>query len=275
MRALGVWVVQLMTAYPKDWKKRLDALKDVDWRKSAGSRVNPMWDNVCSSGIRGFQSTGASRDTRPPQKACWPRLRKRQRQESRPTWGSSPLGADGQMPSRRRIPGHRRASQSIAMAKPACHVPAAPRVEQQSPQTMLHRSESATGEKLMDSFSLYNSLLHAESEDEVDQYPSKRLGISGVPPDYWMPLGHRRNNFSMVGNQQTEASAALVEKLINGIDAVLMSECFKLGLDPEAPEAPTSMAEAVERFFKVRDGRLGNLAAKHAPNSPRGFISSR
>jgi hypothetical protein len=81
-------------------------------------------------------------------------------------------------------------------------------------------------------------------------------------PGCWMPLGQFENNFSTVGNQQTEASAALVEKIINGIDAILMSECFKMGIDPEGPDAPASMAEAVQKFFKVRDGRLENLAAK-------------
>lgn len=112
----------------------------------------------------------------------------------------------------------------------------------------------------MDNFSLFDSLLHAESEDEVELV-LQEAGFLEHNPDYWRPLGHRKNNFSMVGNQQTEASAALVEKLVNGIDAVLMSECFKLGLDPEGAKAPTSMAEAVQEFFKVRDGRLDNLVA--------------
>jgi DNA sulfur modification protein DndB len=49
MRALGGMGRALMAAYPQDWKKRLEALKEVDWRKSAGSGVNPTWDNVCIS----------------------------------------------------------------------------------------------------------------------------------------------------------------------------------------------------------------------------------
>jgi DNA sulfur modification protein DndB len=49
MRALGGMGRALMAAYPHDWKKRLEALKQVDWRKSVGSGVNPTWDNVCIS----------------------------------------------------------------------------------------------------------------------------------------------------------------------------------------------------------------------------------
>jgi len=113
----------------------------------------------------------------------------------------------------------------------------------------------------MDSFNLFNQLLVAESEDEVALALSD-FGFLEHDPEDWMPLGQFENNFSTVGNQQTEASAALVEKIINGIDAVLMSECFKSGIYPEGPRAPASMAEAVQQFFKVRDGRIENLTAK-------------
>lgn len=47
MRALGGAGHALIDEYPKDWQKRLTPLRDVDWRKSVGSKVNPTWDNVC------------------------------------------------------------------------------------------------------------------------------------------------------------------------------------------------------------------------------------
>lgn len=47
LRALGGVGATLRQYHPDDWDKRLGALKDVDWRKSVGSRVNPLWDNVC------------------------------------------------------------------------------------------------------------------------------------------------------------------------------------------------------------------------------------
>lgn len=47
MRALGGAGWALIEAHPDDWHKRLGPLGDVDWRKSVGSKVNPVWDNVC------------------------------------------------------------------------------------------------------------------------------------------------------------------------------------------------------------------------------------
>lgn len=47
LRALGGVGKALLECCPTDWRERLKALETVDWRKSAGSRVNPMWDGVC------------------------------------------------------------------------------------------------------------------------------------------------------------------------------------------------------------------------------------
>ena len=29
------------------WVERLEIIREIDWRKSTGNRVNPLWDNVC------------------------------------------------------------------------------------------------------------------------------------------------------------------------------------------------------------------------------------
>ena len=50
-----------------------------------------------------------------------------------------------------------------------------------------------------------------------------------------------------------------MEKIINSIDAVLMAKCFTAGIDPEDIAAPSTMAAAVEQFFNVRSGRVGDL----------------
>jgi len=47
MRALGGVGRALMDDYPSDWQDRLKPLRNVDWRKSVGTRVNPLWDNAC------------------------------------------------------------------------------------------------------------------------------------------------------------------------------------------------------------------------------------
>jgi hypothetical protein len=108
---------------------------------------------------------------------------------------------------------------------------------------------------------LFERLLHAEMEDEVDKILHD-AGFDLGNEFVWRALGDMENNFSTVGNQQTEATAALVEKIINGIDAELMAECFRAGIDPEGPDAPKTMAEAVGRFFHVKDGLLANLDSK-------------
>ena len=108
---------------------------------------------------------------------------------------------------------------------------------------------------------LFEQLLKAESENKADEI-LKRAGYGLDNESAWQPLGGMENNFSTVGNQQTEATAALVEKIINGLDADLMAECFRAGVDPEGPTAPSSMAEAVQQFFSVRDGLLSNVAPK-------------
>lgn len=46
-RALGGVGRALIDEYPSDWQSRLKPLRNVDWRKSVGTKVNPLWDNVC------------------------------------------------------------------------------------------------------------------------------------------------------------------------------------------------------------------------------------
>jgi DNA sulfur modification protein DndB len=47
LRALGGVGKVLLEHYPTNWQDQLGLLKGIDWRKSVGSRVNPLWDNVC------------------------------------------------------------------------------------------------------------------------------------------------------------------------------------------------------------------------------------
>jgi DNA sulfur modification protein DndB len=49
MRALGGAGHALIEEFPQAWPKKLEALRTIDWRKSVGSKVNPLWDNVCIS----------------------------------------------------------------------------------------------------------------------------------------------------------------------------------------------------------------------------------
>jgi hypothetical protein len=75
----------------------------------------------------------------------------------------------------------------------------------------------------------------------------------------WVPYGNIPNNRGVVGNQQSAPVAALVEKLVNSLDSILIAECQRRGIDPTGPDAPQTMAEAVELFFGVREGRLETM----------------
>lgn len=103
------------------------------------------------------------------------------------------------------------------------------------------------------------ALLGAESEEEI----LRILKNYGYWNDQtaWRLFGDNENNFSIIGNQQSSPVAAMVEKFINSVDAVLMLHCYLEGLDPEDPRAPRSITEALERYFGVKDGNLANVGA--------------
>ena len=67
----------------------------------------------------------------------------------------------------------------------------------------------------------------------------------------WVPLGGIENNFGIIENQQASPIAALIEKITNSIDAILMRRCLEKGIDPRSSEAPQSMQEATELFFGI------------------------
>lgn len=100
-------------------------------------------------------------------------------------------------------------------------------------------------------------LLSSETEDEVIDVLKKWEFWEDA--DSWKPYGNVQNNRGIVGNQQSSPVAALVEKIVNSIDAVLTGECFKAGIDPTSTRAPKTMQGAVEQFLQVKYGRIENL----------------
>ncbi len=91
------------------------------------------------------------------------------------------------------------------------------------------------------------SLIDAETDREVFELLAK----TGYweDPIAWRPVGDNENNKGIIGNQQEDAISALVEKLTNSIDAVLINQCLEAGIDPRSPDAPQTMREAISRFF--------------------------
>lgn len=103
------------------------------------------------------------------------------------------------------------------------------------------------------------AMAKTESENElINLLKKENLWES----DHWRNYGDNENNFSIIGNQQSSPDAALVEKLINSVDAVLMKEAAISGVEPTDELAPKNIEVAVSRFFGVTGGRLSNISAR-------------
>lgn len=112
----------------------------------------------------------------------------------------------------------------------------------------------------MDKKKLLLDLYNAASSEDVYRVVMD-YGIDG--PEYWLPYGGNPNNAGTFENQQSSPENALVEKITNSIDAILMKECYIRGIDPKAkddPNVPQDMSKAVEVFYGVRDGKWENVS---------------
>lgn len=98
---------------------------------------------------------------------------------------------------------------------------------------------------------LFTKLYFAPTENEVqniiDMYPDI------FKDENWFPLGENPSNFGVIENQQSNPIAALIEKVTNSIDAILMKKCLEANCNPKSKESPQSMGEALIRFFPDSD----------------------
>ncbi|MHA1812222.1 MAG: hypothetical protein ACTSYX_02185 [Candidatus Thorarchaeota archaeon] len=100
-------------------------------------------------------------------------------------------------------------------------------------------------------------LLHSETEEEV-------IGLlrdAGYWENgaVWRPYGDLEDNFSIIGNQQSTPEAALVEKVVNSIDAILIDRCLRNGTEPDSEVAPNDMNEAVALYFAGNAAKADSL----------------
>ena len=110
---------------------------------------------------------------------------------------------------------------------------------------------------------LFKELYFAQTEDAVDRVIKNHPDI--FKQENWYPLGGNENNFGVIENQQSTPIAALIEKITNSIDAVLMKKCLEAGIDPKSERAPQSMEEAKAKFFaNHRDWDLSGKRKKQA-----------
>lgn len=99
----------------------------------------------------------------------------------------------------------------------------------------------------MSEYELCLALLKCDTEDDVITL----LSEAGYwnDRDSWRYFGDLENNWSTIGNQQSSQHAALVEKLVNAVDATLMGHCYAAGIAPDGNDAPQTMRAAVAQFF--------------------------
>src|SRR6266403_3336934 len=91
------------------------------------------------------------------------------------------------------------------------------------------------------------SLMHADTEDAV--ITALKTADYWDNPAVWRLYGDIESNYSTIGNQQSRPDAALVEKLVNSVDARLMNESLPRRIAPEGQQAPQTIQQAVARFF--------------------------
>lgn len=106
-------------------------------------------------------------------------------------------------------------------------------------------------------FDLCLKILRAGNEDEITSIIKNSPEIFNK--DNWHPLDDKENNFGEIEAQGRNPERALVEKITNGIDAILMKECRDRGIDPESTDAPKSINEALDLFFDIEDGDLSSI----------------
>jgi hypothetical protein len=94
---------------------------------------------------------------------------------------------------------------------------------------------------------LFWKIYNSKDEEDLDLVIASNPDI--FKQDNWKPLGANDSNYSIVKNQQSNPIAALIEKITNGIDAILTKRCLESGIVPSSQDAPQSMEEALNKFF--------------------------
>lgn len=111
---------------------------------------------------------------------------------------------------------------------------------------------------------LFNKLFLAPTEEAVNNILHSNPIFHD--PFNWHPYGDNESNFSVVENQQSNPVAALIEKLTNSIDALLMKKCYEAGIVPNSTDAPKTMDEAVKRFYTYENFDLQQYRSEVAEN---------
>ncbi len=117
----------------------------------------------------------------------------------------------------------------------------------------------------MNNQALCEELIRADTEKEVELLLMKADYWDNI--DFWAAFGDNSANASVIGAQQADAESALVEKIVNSIDARLLNACQANGYNPHNyTDLPQTGQEAICRWFEHglntdQISRAGNIAA--------------
>lgn len=89
-------------------------------------------------------------------------------------------------------------------------------------------------------------LIEATTQEEVSKIIAEHPFFKNCT---WRPYGDNPFNGGTIKGQAPDPIGALVEKITNGIDALLTRKCWDVGIDPTSNTAPQSQYEAIKRFF--------------------------
>lgn len=109
--------------------------------------------------------------------------------------------------------------------------------------------------KIVNNKEMFLKLLSVSSSDEIASLIESDNFFKPENCD-WKPYGGRENNAGQVEGQMKSSSNALVEKLTNSIDALLMRRCYEVeGKAPDSkdPKLPKSLSEAISKYFGGED----------------------
>lgn len=89
-------------------------------------------------------------------------------------------------------------------------------------------------------------LISATTQEEVNELINSHSFFKKCK---WVPYGNQENNAGTIKAQSPDPVGALVEKITNGIDALLIRMCWDNKIDPTSSSAPQSQNDAIKKFF--------------------------
>ncbi|MFA6145834.1 MAG: hypothetical protein WC697_00695 [Patescibacteria group bacterium] len=93
---------------------------------------------------------------------------------------------------------------------------------------------------------ILQKLIKATTEEEVTDLIKSHPFFKNCK---WVPYGNQENNAGTIKAQSPDPVGALVEKITNGIDALLIRMCWDNKIDPTSSSAPQSQSDAIRKFF--------------------------